>query len=169
MKPKNSPGLGELLRYVGELVEQGADEHYRTLSLNYRARYTPVLRALQAGAQTVTDITACTYLSQGAVSQTVALLENDGIITRHTVPDGRKSAIQLTERGWALVAKLEQHWVATFAVIAGLEQEIGHPLLQVLEDTAHALERQGFSARLTEIKSTQPRAGGTAHVEPHNA
>ena len=54
MDSKQAPGLGELLRYVGELVEQGAEEHYRAMRLDYRARYTPVLRALAAGASTVT-------------------------------------------------------------------------------------------------------------------
>lgn len=164
MNSKEKPGLGELLRYVGELVEQGAEEHYRTMRLNYRARYTPVLRALHAGAQTVTDITARTHLTQGAISQTVALLEGDGLTARHAVNDGRKSAIQLTEAGQVLVAKLEQHWVATFTAIARLEDEIGYPLRQVLEGAAQALERQGFSARITAAKSERPE-GGQADVE----
>lgn len=164
MNSKEKPGLGELLRYVGELVEQGAEEHYRTMSLNYRARFTPVLRALHAGAQTVTDITARTHLTQGAISQTVALLEGDGLISRHAVNDGRKSGIQLTEAGKALVVKLEQHWVATFAAIANLEEEIGCPLRKALEGAAQALERQGFSARITAAKSELP-AGGQADVE----
>ena len=164
MNSKEKPGLGELLRYVGELVEQGAEEHYRMMSLNYRARYTPVLRAMQAGAQTVTDITARTHLTQGAISQTVALLEGDGLITRHTVNDGRKSGIQLTAAGHDLVSKLEGHWIATFAAIAKLELEIGYPLRQVLEDTARALENQGFSARITATKSTLTK-GSQANVE----
>jgi len=164
MNAKEKPGLGELLRYVGELVEQGAEEHYRTMSLNYRARYTPVLRALHAGARTVTDITARTRLTQGAISQTVALLEGDGLIARHAVNDGRKSGIKLTKAGQALVAKLEQHWVATFAAIADLEAEIGHPLLLSLERAAQALEHQGFSARLSAAKSPLPARGQT-HVE----
>ncbi|MDR2296772.1 MAG: MarR family transcriptional regulator [Comamonas sp.] len=153
MNFKKNPGLGELLRYVGELVEQGAEEHYRTMSLNYRARYTPVLRALHAGIQTVTDITASTHLTQGAISQTVGLLESDGLIARHPVNDGRKSSIQLTAAGLELVAKLEQHWVATFAAIAQLEDEISFPLREALEKTAKALEDQGFSARLTAVKN----------------
>lgn len=53
MDTRQNPGLGELLRYVNDLVEQGAEEHYRAMRLNYRARYTPVLRALHAGARTV--------------------------------------------------------------------------------------------------------------------
>jgi DNA-binding MarR family transcriptional regulator len=155
MDARGKPGLGELLRHVGELVEQGAEEHYREMSLNYRARYTPVLRTLNAGAETVTDITARTYLTQGAVSQTVGLMEADGLILRHPVDDGRKSGIQLTRAGRTLLNKLEQHWALTFAAIAALEAEIGHPLLQVLENTAQALEQQGFSARLTAAKAGQ--------------
>ncbi|WP_434632821.1 MarR family winged helix-turn-helix transcriptional regulator [Chromobacterium sp. CV08] len=164
MNSKEKPGLGELLRYVGELVEQGAEEHYQTMSLNYRARYTPVLRALHAGAQTVTDITARTHLTQGAISQTVTLLESDGLITRHVVNDGRKSGIQLTSSGRDLVAKLEVHWATTFAAIARLEEEIGYPLRQALEDAAHALEGQGFSARITAVKS-ELTTGGQVNVE----
>ena len=159
MHSREKPGLGELLRYVGELVEQGAEEHYRTMRLNYRPRFTPVLRALHAGAQTVTDITTRTHLTQGAISQTVALLEGDGLITRHAVDDGRKSGIRLTAAGRALVAQLDHHWAATFTAIAGLEQEIGYPLRQVLESAAQALEREGFAARLTAAKAEQPGGG----------
>ena len=149
MNTRHDPGLGELLRYVNELVEQGAEEHYRAMRLNYRPRYTPVLRALDAGARTVTDITERTRLTQGAISQTVALLEGDGLITRHALDDGRKSAIELTAAGRALVDKLARHWSATFAAIARLEDDIGYPLRRVLEAAAGALEREGFAARVT--------------------
>lgn len=152
MTIKQKPGLGELLRYVGELVDEGAQEHYRAMRLDYRARYTPVLRALSAGAQTVTDITERSRLTQGAISQTVALLEGDGLVARHPLGDGRKSAIELTPAGRALVDQLEQHWTATFAAIAGLEREIGHPVLKMLEAAATALERDGFSSRLDAAK-----------------
>ncbi len=149
------PGLGELLRYVGELVDQGAEAQYHTLDLNYRARYTPVLRAISAGAETVTDITARTRLTQGAVSQTVGLMVADGIVARHALDDGRKSGIHLTIQGKELLKTLEPRWQRTFAAIEALEKEIGHPLLRVLEDAARALERQDFAARL--------RAAGVGH------
>ena len=148
MDTRQNPGLGELLRYVSELIEQGADAQYRALSLNYRARYTPVLRALQAGAQTVTDITGRTRLTQGAISQTVALLEADGLVSRHALDDGRKSGIRLTAAGIALVGRLERHWTATFAAIDRLEEDIGYPVRQVLVAMAEALEREDFSARV---------------------
>lgn len=152
MNAKAQSGLGELLRYVGEMLDQGAEEHYRTMRLNYRARYTPVLRALHAGAKTVTDITARTHLTQGAISQTVALLEDDGLVRRHALSDGRKSGLQLSATGQDLVARLEGHWLATFAAIDRLEAEIGHPLRQALEGAAMALQRQGFSGRIAAAK-----------------
>jgi DNA-binding MarR family transcriptional regulator len=153
MDTRQNPGLGELLRYVNDLVEQGAEEHYRAMRLNYRARYTPVLRALHAGARTVTDITERTRLTQGAISQTVALLDGDGLVSRHALDDGRKTGIRLTAAGRALVRKLERHWTATFAAIDRLEREIGYPLRRVLEAAAGALEREGFASRVMAAKT----------------
>lgn len=154
MDTRLAPGLGELLRFVNELVEQGAEQHYQAMRLNYRARYTPVVRALSAGARTVTEITERTRLTQGAISQTVALLENDGLIVRRALEDGRKSAIQLTAVGRKLSTVLEQHWIATFSAIASLEKEIGFPLMNALDAAAQALERQGFAERIDAAKAS---------------
>jgi DNA-binding MarR family transcriptional regulator len=111
----------------------------------------------------VTDITERTRLTQGAISQTVALLEDDGLISRHALNDGRKSAIQLTAAGRALVGKLEQHWKATFTAIDRLEQEIDYPVRRVLEAAAEALEREGFSARVMAAKAELGR--GKSNVD----
>jgi DNA-binding MarR family transcriptional regulator len=162
MNRKNEPGLGELLRYVSELVELGAEEHYQQMGMNYRARYTPVLRAIRSGAQTVTEITARTHLTQGAISQTVGQMEADGVITRQRAEDGRKSVLQLTPTGKKLVSKLNAHWAATFEAIEQLESEIGHPLRRVLEDAARALEAQGFSERLSHAKHAL-KTGAASH------
>lgn len=148
MDSRLKPGLGELLRYVGELVDQGAEARYRALNLNYRARYTPVLRAISAGAETVTDITTLTRLTQGAISQTIALMVADGLLARHPLDDGRKSGIHLTRQGQRLLKTLKPHWTLTFDAIDALETEIGHPLLDALEAAARALERHDFAARL---------------------
>lgn len=149
MPLKERPGLGELLRYVSELVDQGADARYRSLKLGYRARYTPVLRAIAAGASTVTAITEATHLTQGAVSQTLALMAADGFVARQPVDgDARKSGVHLTPAGRALLKTLRRHWELTFAAIAALEAEIGHPLREALQATAAALEREDFSERL---------------------
>lgn len=156
MTDNATPGLGELLRYVGELVESGAEEEYRAMKLAYRPRYTPVLRALSAGAETVTDITARSKLTQGAISQTVSLMQKDGLVERHGLDDGRKSAIRLTRHGKKLLEALEPHWEVTFAAIRTLELEIQRPLIDTLSDAAAALERSGFAERLRKAKTKQP-------------
>ncbi|MGW0249042.1 methyltransferase domain-containing protein [Nocardia goodfellowii] len=150
-----APGLGELLRYVGELVDSGAKEVYGSLGLSYRPRYTPVLRAMSLGAGTVTEITEITHVTQGAISQTIGLMAADGLVVRERLPDGRKSDIQLTADGRELVELLKPHWENTFAAIAGLESEIGFPLRQALGDAAAALERTGFAARLEQVRRTE--------------
>ena len=161
MTEREKPGLGELLRYLSEMVEQGAENAYRTLPLVYRPRYTPVLRALAAGAATVTEITARSRVTQGAVSQTVDLMVTDGLVERHSLRDGRKSGLRLTPAGQLLLRRLIPLWASTFAAIDALEQEIGHPLLRVLEDAAQALERQDFAVRLQAVRAE--RTGGS-HV-----
>ncbi len=157
MSDKDRPGLGELLRYVGELVDQGAAERYRAMEIDYRPRYTPVLRALSAGAVTVTDITTASRLTQGAISQTVSLMLKDDLVVRHDLEDGRKSGLKLTRRGLELLKRLEPHWETTFRAIGALETEIGFPLLDMLGSLATALERQGFADRLADAE----RAGKT--------
>ena len=127
------------------------------MGLKYRPRYTPVLRALGAGAETVTEITARSTLTQGAISQSVSLMLKDRILARHQLDDGRKSGLHLTPKGTDLVDRLEPHWAATFSAINGLEAEVGYPLRQILTVTAHALERQGLGSRIEEL----PAAGRT--------
>jgi MarR family transcriptional regulator, organic hydroperoxide resistance regulator len=163
MPSKTNPGLGELLRHVTELVDLGAEERYRDLSPGYRPRYTPLLRAMAVGATTVTDITDATHLTQGAVSQTIALMVADGILVKRPMEDARKSGLHLSPKGRELLKKLEPNWDVTFEAIAALEAEIGYPLRQVLMGAAEALEREGFAQRLK-------RAAAETHAKkaPHD-
>ncbi|MNE15211.1 hypothetical protein D3C80_1081170 [compost metagenome] len=88
-------------------------------------------------------------------------MEADGIISRQRGDDGRKTVIHLTVHGEELLLKLDQHWEATFATIEQLEHEVGHPIRQVLLDTARLLEQRGFSQRLSDLKRAMT-AGVTA-------
>lgn len=154
---ERNSGLGELLRYLAELVDQGAEEVYQTMGLTYRARYTPVMRAVAAGADTVSEITEASRLTQGAISQTIGLMVSDGLLERHELADKRKTGVSLTRKGRMLLRKLVPHWEITYEAIGGLEAEIGYPLLDILEAAASALERQGFAGRLREIQ--KPHGG----------
>lgn len=155
---EKTPGLGELLRYISDLVDHGSEKTWREMDIAYRPRYTPILRAMAAGARTVTDITAQTWLTQGAISQSVSMMEKEGILTKAALEDGRKSSLHLTAKGEALVAEAQPHWQTLFAAIEGLEKETGYPLLSILQETARALERQGFDERIRQAKNTDPDA-----------
>lgn len=146
-------GLGEMLRHLSELVDSGSEKTYPDLPVNYRSRYTPILRAIAAGATTVSDIKSVTFLTQGAVSQTVALMEQDGIIVRKPLTDGRKNALRLTLDGDAVLSRLELHWQAIFLSVAKLEEETGVPLMAQLEKTINALSTRSAEERIREAKA----------------
>ena len=142
------PGLGEQLRYLTERIDAGAEAAYRTQGLDYRPRYMPVMRALSSGAASVTDITAAVAITQGAVSQTVKLMEKDGLIHRRPEPDARRSALSLTPKGMELLDQLQDFWAGTFAAIEELEREIGFPLQEALARAIAALDKRDFADRL---------------------
>lgn len=158
---RTETGLGEWLRHLGDLLDLGSAQRYAEMGLEYRPRYTPVLRALDAGARTVSDIRDRSRLTQGAVSQTLALMEADGLVTRHALPDRRSSRVLLTANGEDLVAILTGHWQTIFTAVDALEAEIGHPLRRVLADTVAALERRGFAERLRDAAHPAPQDAGS--------
>lgn len=150
----SKPGLGELLRYVTELVDNGSDEAYRIRGISYRPRYTPVLRAIKSGAKTVNEITDASRLTQGAISQTVSLMEKDGIIVRNKLSDGRSAALVLTPSGTELLRQLEKHWDAIFKAIDILEKDVGLPVIKTLEKLAQELDRTPFSERILAVSDS---------------
>lgn len=160
---KIKPGLGELLRYLAELVDKGSEETYRNMNIRYRPRFTPVLRAMHEGAVTIQDVTAATRLTQGAVSQSVALMEQEGIVSRQQLSDGRSSALTLTPEGEALTRRLLSHWEAIFGAIATLEQDAGWPVMRSLETLIHCLETRGFQERIA-LASAAPSVTGEQHA-----
>lgn len=149
-------GLGELLRHLTELLDRDAAASYREKGLNYRPRYTPIMRIIADGPCTISDLTTRLSITQGAVSQTVKLMEQDQLISRNNGPDARQTLISLTALGQSLLTVLQAHWKDTFRAIEELEGEIGVPLRVILSNAIAALEQCGFTDR---IKAAGKRAG----------
>ena len=145
-------GPGEMLRYLSGHFDSSSEKMYPDLPVDYRSRYTPVLRAIAAGALTISDIKSMTLLTQGAVSQTVALMEKDGILERISLTDGRKQALLLTSAGRTVQCRLDVHWQALFLSIEILEQETGVSLMAALQKTIKALESRSAEERISEAK-----------------
>lgn len=150
MKKTQDPGLGELLRHLTELVDSGASLAYERDGLNYKPRYTPIMRCLGRGITTVSEITDAVNITQGAVSQTIKLMEADGLLTREPAADTRSFILTLTSSGQELLRHLEKHWQATFGAIRTLEQEIDHPVREVLVAAIRALDTRDFSERIAD-------------------
>ena len=151
MQKSHEYGIGELLRHLTELIDRSSESFYKEQNLQYRPRYTPIMRVLADGPCSVNDITAKLAITQGAVSQSLKLMEKESLIKRKTGADSRQYIISLTRKGRSLLAKLKIHWQLMFRAIESLEEEIDAPLRITLERTIHALERKGFRTRITEV------------------
>jgi MarR family transcriptional regulator, organic hydroperoxide resistance regulator len=151
---KPTAGLGTLLRHISDLLDRGSEAHYCTADIPTRARYTPMLRALGDGPLTVSELQGRAGVTQGAVSQTIALMEADGLVSRMKGQDARSRIIVLTKKGKSLHKRLTAHWTARFKAIDELETEIGAPLRAVLADAIAALHAEDFAIRITRAESS---------------
>jgi DNA-binding MarR family transcriptional regulator len=142
-------GLGELLRHLLDLLDRGSQDAYQNAGLSFRPRYTPIMRTLDGDAVSVSTLCEQLNITQGAVSQTVKLMETDGLIVRQPTKDNRSRAITLTPKGALLRTKLVREWDLRLTAISELEVEIDAPLRATLKASVEALEREGFADRLS--------------------
>ncbi len=147
-------GLGELLRHLTELVDRSAESFYKEKNLKYRPRYTPIMRVLANGPCTVNEITEKLSITQGAVSQSLKLMEKEGLVKRKSGSDSRQYIISLSKRGQSLLSELTNHWQLMFKAIEKLESEINAPLRVILSNTIISLEKKSFSNRIKEFRNT---------------
>lgn len=151
----DNPGLGEVLRHLTELLDRGSEAHYHDIGLETRARYTPLLRRLGEGDMTVSALQQKLRITQGAISQTVKLMQQEGLVRRVAAADRRSQKIRLTQKGQALRRQLTAQWRLRFNAIDRLEQEIGVPLRRHLDQAIEALEGEGFDRRLHRLSVHQ--------------
>lgn len=156
----HEPGLGELLRHLAELLDRGSEARYRALGLDFRPRYTPLMRALGDGPMTVGALQRTARLTQGAVSQTIALMAQEELVRRIETEDGRSRAVALTRKGEALRDALLPEWDLRCAAAAALEREIDAPLRALLTRAVDLLEATPFEERLERENVGRPGAQG---------
>lgn len=149
--------LGTQLRHLIELLDGAVTRSYEQIGLNYRPRYTPIMRILiDQKSCTIGDIAGLAKLTQPAATQTIALMLKDGIVRADSgAKDGRKKVISLTEHGLAMVPVLQQCWSATAQAAQSIEDELPHSFTHTLELAIQALETKSFDARIKEAQKTQ--------------
>lgn len=114
-----------------------------------RPRFTPVLiRLHHRGPSTIRELAAQLDQTHSALSQTVAALRAEALVTSEPGPDARTKVVDLTTRGKAVVPFLEDEWRATEAAIAELEAELPYPVTKVVGDLERALVTRSFADRV---------------------
>lgn len=147
---------GTQLRHLIELLDGAVSAAYDKAGLDYRPRYTPVMRSLMAHEPaTIGAIAEAAGITQPAATQTIALMIKDGLISSESgARDGRQKMIRLTPQGRALIPQLEQCWKATAKAAAALEAELPYSLNAVLASAIAALEAKSFGQRIDDARST---------------
>lgn len=150
-------GLGTQLRHLTELLDGAVEAAYAEAGLNYRPRYTPVMRALVAQEPlTIGEIAARACITQPAATQTVALMIREGLLVSEPgVQDARQKQIRLSATGRAMLPALEQCWQATAAAAASLDAELAYPLSAALAGAIEALGRESFGERIRAARKVE--------------
>jgi DNA-binding MarR family transcriptional regulator len=110
----------------------------------------PLIRLGRRGGMTIRQLAESLEVTHSAMSQTVAALQRDGLVTTAAGADARTRQVVLTERAHELLPFLEAEWRATEEVVAELEAEIPYALSQVVQDLQAALERRSFHDRIAD-------------------
>lgn len=142
---------GVLLRRLIDHLDGAVEQLYVDAGLDYRPRYTPIVRALlNEGPATIRALSTRTGVTHSAVSQTVAQMASRGWVALEPGSDARERIVDLTPFAHEQLPRLQRCWAATDVASASLDQDIGQPLADVLVGALEALERRPLSARLAE-------------------
>lgn len=145
-------GIGEALRQLLEMIDGDMDSWYKSLPFPYRARYTPIVRELRSGPLMVGGLSQKLSITQGAVSQSIRLMLEDGLIEKTPGKDARQSFISLSEKGQQALALLEPHWQSIHLAIEQLEKDTNTPIMNDLMGVMAQLKKQTFSERVAAEK-----------------
>ena len=153
-----SPTLGTLLRHLIELLDGAVEARYVAAELDYRPRYTPVVRALlELGCASIRVIAQHAGLTHSAASQTVALMTKARLVRSQVGKDSRERVISLSPRAVGMVPELQRLWESTNAAARELDGELTMPLSAIIQEAIRALERRPFGERIEGLARDQPK------------
>jgi DNA-binding MarR family transcriptional regulator len=110
----------------------------------------PMIRLGRRGGMTIRQLAESLEVTHSAMSQTVAALQRNGLVTTAAGADARTREVVLTERAREILPFLEAEWRATEEVVAELDAEIPYALSQVARDLRAALDRRSFHDRIAD-------------------
>ena len=164
MSNHTAASFGAALRRLIDHLDGALEQAYRDDGLDFRPRYTPVMRALIAdGELTIRMLADRLGVSHSAVSQTVSQMAAAGLVAvTRGEDDARQRIVTLSRAGKAMLPRLEDHWRAARIATASLDTETGGVLVEVINRANAALSRRSMSDRLAELRGAEVQPGRAA-------
>jgi DNA-binding MarR family transcriptional regulator len=152
----SKPTLGTLLRRLLEELDGAVERSYADAGLDYRPRYTPIVRALiESGPATIRALSQRTGVTHSAMGQTVNQMAKCGMVTLATGDDARERIVALTPHAESILPQLTRSWAATEAAARTLDSELGLSLPDTIGRALDLLQRTPFDARLKAAATIQ--------------
>lgn len=150
--------FGAALRRLIDHLDGALEQAYRDDGLDFRPRYTPVIRALMDdGPQSISALADRLGVSHSATSQTVSQMRLAGlVVVTRGEDDARQRVVALSRLAKAMQPRLEAHWHAARVATAALDTETGGVLVEVINRANAALAKRPFGERLADAA---PRTG----------
>jgi len=144
--------LGTQIRHLIDLLDSGVESVYIERGLNYKPRYTPVMKAIANFSPcTINDIADHAGITQPAATQTVkVMVDNNLIEMKRSDSDARKKYLTFTGYGKEVLKEVEKCWSATDLAADLLNKELEMPLSTIVAQAISALEAKPMSQRITE-------------------
>lgn len=142
-------GLGTQLRHLLELLDGDVEQLYREAGMNYRPRFTPIVRGLEElGPSTIKKLAEHSGFTHSAVSQTVSEMKQQKLLRSSPGKDARERVITLAPLAMRLMPSLRVQWAATTAAAEELNRELSTALSGLVEEAIAALKRRPFRERI---------------------
>lgn len=152
-----SATLGTLVRHLIELLDGEVESAYVAAGLDWRPRYTPLLRALmRLGPVSIKTLALQIGISHSAVSQTVAQMRAARLLALRPGVDARERIVALTPKAVKMIPALQRQWAATNAAAAQLDAELSSPLSVLLDEAITALHQRPYGERIAAAAATLP-------------
>jgi DNA-binding MarR family transcriptional regulator len=164
--PHTAASFGAALRRLIDHLDSALEQAYRDDGLDFRPRYTPVIRALMDdGPHTLTMLAERIGVSHSATSQTVSQMRLAGlVVVTRGEDDARQRIVALSRLAKAMQPRLEEHWHAARVATAVLDTETGGVLVEVINRANAALARRPLGERLADAR--HPTASRTGNRIP---
>ena len=142
--------LGTTLRHLIELLDGSVEQVYSDFGLDYKPRFTPIMRTLaKIEVISVSELAKEAGITQPAATQTIQAMAKKGLVTISVnKKDSRQKQISLSKQGSAMMIQLERCWQATAIAAETLDNELQTPLTVLAEEAIQALEKKSFLSRI---------------------